>query len=68
MKLKKRFVQSQTIDGLDKIRSSLKVLSEESWESVIREFGDPEVRHLTVGGLRLRSRSVGRSSWGKESN
>ena len=50
MKLKKRFnTESNSSDGLDKIRSSLKVLSEESWESVIREFGDPEVRHLTHG-------------------
>ena len=50
MKLKMRFQEeSSSSEDQEKIRSSLKVLSEESWESVIREFGAPEVRHLTDG-------------------
>ena len=65
IKLKMRFVdESDSSEDQDKIRSSLKVLSEESWESVIMEFGDPEVRHLTDGlevcawRFKGRSRSV----------
>ena len=50
MKLKMKFQdESNSSEDQDKIRSSLNILSEESWESVIMEFGDPEVRHLTDG-------------------